>query len=122
MPPEYPQWRIDIILNDYGDGPMGQGDAVEIAYGSTEYIRDVGDGTAENPQISPQPVGFTHPNLHRRIAKDQLSVYQTDGEDGRAVEAIARTYTLGIHGTNSYRTTTVTYRDEEDRDALYEIP
>lgn len=61
---------------------MGQGPAVPIVPGSIEADRD--------------EVGFTHPNLHRRIDTQEPRKYQ-----------------LGIYGLDSYRSTEINLHDEE---------
>ena len=58
-------------------------------------------------------LGFTHPNLHRRIDA------QDPPEGSKEVQP--RKYTLGVYdGINSYRTTQIFYHDEES--TTCEIP
>lgn len=58
-------------------------------------------------------LGFTHPNLHRRVDP------QESAEGSK--EVAPRKYTLGVYdGINSYRTTEITYHDEES--TTCEIP
>lgn len=42
-------------------------------------------------------IGITNPNLHRRVESDPAS---------------GQTYSIGIYGTHSYRTTTTSLHDE----------
>ena len=75
---------------------MGQGPAVLAS--EDDLIRD--------------EVGFTHPNLHRRIDPQEPSA------DSK--EYHPRDYSLGIYSVNSHRTTESHYHDEETD--LDEIP
>lgn len=56
-------------------------------------------------------IGYTNPNLHRRVDPQQ----PTDPDKVKP-----DSYQLGIYGTNSYRTTTTYYHDEES--TTCEIP
>ena len=71
----------------------GQGPAVPIKSKSIEKKRD--------------KTGYTHPNLHRRIAKESADPKGAD-------------YELGIYGVDSYRTTRWNMHDEESTTS--EIP
>lgn len=55
---------------------------------------------ADDSDISHDDVGFTHPNLHRRIYTPP------DATDNK-------TYKIGIFGVDSYRTTETYIHDEE---------
>lgn len=68
--------------------------------------------TAAQIQLD-EGLGFTNPNLHRRI-KPQAEA--TVGE----YEYTGRTYQLMVQGKNSYRTTTMHVHDEESTTS--EIP
>ena len=76
--------------------------------------------TAEGVAITPltteeqakDDLGFTHPNLHRRVDVQQPT-------DPR--EVAPRKYTVGVYDKiNSYRTTEISYHDEES--TTCEIP
>ena len=56
-----------------------------------------------------QDVGFTHPNLHRRIVRQD----PPETENPLNKELAPREYTLQIHGVDSYRTTEIFVHDEE---------
>lgn len=71
--------------------PIGQGPAV----------------AADAEALAKDAVGYTHPNLHRRISTP------TEGTNNHH-------YELGIYGTDSYRTTEVILHDEESTTS--EIP
>lgn len=58
---------------------------------------------ASNEDLQRDEVGFTHPNLHRRI--------DPHAEEG---EYFPRQYDLSINGTDSYRLTENFLRDEND--------
>lgn len=58
--------------------------------------------------------GYTHPNLHRRI--DPHTIH----DDKNHMELKPRQYTLGILGTNSYRTTEMFTHDEDSETS--EVP
>ena len=55
-------------------------------------------------------LGVTNPNLHRRIDLG-------DPPDG---EIEPRSYSLGIYGSHSYRTTTIVLHDEDSEE--FEVP
>lgn len=59
-----------------------------------------------------EDLGVTNPNLHRRV---ELHDPPT-GSD----EVAPRQYSLGIYGTHSYRTTTISYHDEDSETS--EVP
>lgn len=76
--------------------------------------------TAEGIAVTPltpeeqakDDLGFTHPNLHRRIDPQP----PTDPREVRE-----RSYTIGVYDKlNSYRTTEISYHDEES--TTCEIP
>lgn len=58
--------------------------------------------------------GYTHPNLHRRI--DPHTIH----DDKDHMELKPRHYTIGILGTNSYRTTEMFTHDEDSETS--EVP
>lgn len=58
-------------------------------------------------------LGFTHPNLHRRI--------NSPGTKDLNSGILDKKYNLGIYGNDSYRTTRTVTHDEDDFD-LSEIP
>ena len=66
---------------------------------------------AEDEDISKDNLGYTHPNLHRRLDIQQ----PTDPK-----ELLPREYQVGIYGRDSYRTTTIYMHDEDDE--YNEIP
>lgn len=75
----------------------------------------VGQGRAvlaSQDDLKRDEVGFTHPNLHRRIDPQQLTI---DSQ-----EYHPRDYSIGISSVNSYRTTTIHHHDEETEED--EIP
>ena len=53
--------------------------------------------------------GFTNPNLHRRVDPQPPE----EGSD----ELAPREYSLGLYGSNSYRTTTITTHSESATDS-----
>ena len=57
-------------------------------------------------------IGFTHPNLHRRLDIQPLEAISS--------EQLPREYTIGIAELDSYRATTFNYHDEDSEDV--EIP
>ena len=63
----------------------------------SKIIPHIGQGPAKeatSEDLNRDELGFTHPNLHRRIQKDKK-------------------YKLGIYGYDSYRTTEIVVHDEE---------
>jgi len=58
--------------------------------------------------------GYTHPNLHRRI--DPHTIH----DDKDHMELKPRQYTIGVLGTNSYRTTEMFTHDEDSETS--EVP
>ncbi len=73
-------------------------------------IPKMGQGPAretDEDDIKRDELGFTHPNLHRRIYT------QPDCTANHK-------YSIGIYGYNSYRTTEIITHDEESTDS--EIP
>lgn len=74
----------DIIFPKMGQGPA-------VVASDDDLIRD--------------EVGYTHPNLHRRIDP------QLPDDDSK--EYHPRDYDLGIYSVNSHRTTTIHYHDED---------
>lgn len=73
-------------------------------------IPQIGQGPAKEVKLDDlerDKLGFTHPNLHRRIFR------YPEGSGNRK-------YKLGIYGYNSYRTTEIITHDEESTTS--EIP
>lgn len=62
---------------------------------------------ANSDDIERDKVGFTHPNLHRRV---DPKVPDND------VEVESKKYSIGIYSLNSYRTTEKIIHDEESED------
>lgn len=68
---------------------------------------------ADDEALEKDQIGFTNPNLHRRI--DPQIPTATSGE------VAPREYIIGVYdGLNSYRTETIHYHDEESTTS--EIP
>lgn len=68
----------------------------------------VGQGPAviaSAEDLQKEEIGFTHPNLHRRIDP------QAPAEGSEELKP--RDYKLGIYGVNSYRTTAIHCQDDE---------
>ena len=90
------------------------------------------DGTIVDPLAfkKDQEIGFTNPNLHRRIVTQDPPAPEDpnyDPDDPESVdrsylnkEVAPREYDLGIQGVHSYRTTTLVVHDEES--TTTEIP
>lgn len=76
-----------------------------MSQGPGHFIPDSGE------EMDKDQLGFTNPNLHRRIDPQPYFL------DGRSVE---NSYTISIYGHNSYRTTSVPLHDEES--TTCEIP
>lgn len=75
----------------------------------------VGQGPAaiaSEEDLKKDKLGYTHPNLHRRVDPQQPA------EDSGEVSP--RDYRLGIYSVNSYRTTRVNTHDEESSES--EVP
>ena len=67
---------------------------------------------ADEDELEKDGIGFTHPNLHRRIDPQQPE------EDSGELQP--RSYTVNIYGGDSYRTTTIYVHDEDSETS--EIP
>lgn len=67
---------------------------------------------ADDESLAKDDLGFTHPNLHRRV-----DASEPNPESG---EVSPREYSFGIYGVDSYRTTKVNTHDEES--TTCEIP
>lgn len=79
--------------------------------GSYLYPR-VGQGPARpatEEELAKDTLGFTNPNLHRRIDPHDPPIV----EDPKAQELKPRDYELTIQHLHSYRTTTINSHDEE---------
>lgn len=71
----------------------------------------VGQGIAREAtaaDIQKDDVGFTHPNLHRRITTDPL--LEPEG-------VLSKSYELEIQGLDSYRAVHTSYHNEEETNA-----
>lgn len=89
--------------------PTAQGPATKIESGSDEEKKD-------------QQTGYTNPNLHRRIVEgeDVSSDDKSFELSGYSGSSLSLSYKLGVHGTNSYRTTEYVVHDEDSTTS--EIP
>lgn len=84
----------------------------EDSEGHSHLYPRVGQGparpaTAED--LARDELGFTGPNLHRRVDPQQPPV----ADDPRNQEALPRSYDLTIQNVHSYRTTHINTHDEE---------
>lgn len=70
--------------------------------------------TLTDEDIKRDEHGYTHPNLHRRI--DPHTIH----DDNDHMELKPRQYTIGVLGTNSYRTTEMFTHDEDSETS--EVP
>lgn len=70
--------------------------------------------TLTDEDIKRDEHGYTHPNLHRRI--DPHTIH----DDKDHMELKPRQYTIGVLGTNSYRTTEMFTHDEDSETS--EVP
>lgn len=70
---------------------------------------------ASEEDIERDELGFTNPNLHRRIA-DPTEETLIQADDERNQELETRTYQVSIMNVNSYRTTHVNTHDEDSID------
>lgn len=64
---------------------------------------------ATEEDLERDELGFTNPNLHRRVDPQDPPT----ADDPRNQEIAPRDYTLGIQNVHSYRTTTINVHDEE---------
>lgn len=71
---------------------------------------------ADEDDLARDALGFTNPNLHRRIDPHDPPV----AEDPLNQEALPRSYNLQIQNVHSYRTTHINTHDEES--VTSEIP
>lgn len=82
------------------------GELVELPEASEKFV-NMAQGPAvpaDDNALDKDRVGFTHPNLHRRVKGDR-----TIGDS----EHLPREYSLSIRGVDSYRTTESFIHDEE---------
>ena len=70
--------------------------------------------TLTDEDIKRDEHGYTHPNIHRRI--DPHTIH----DDKDHMELKPRQYTIGVLGTNSYRTTEMFTHDEDSETS--EVP
>lgn len=87
-----------------------------MAERETEFPKTSQQGTAtlltEEDQAR-DDLGFTNPNLHRRI--------DPQGPPEDSEEKLPRDYILAVKSVYSYRQTTINYHDEDD-DSRSEVP
>lgn len=88
-------WGCECVM-PINNPKIGQGPAIEL--------------TAED-RYKDDKIGFTNPNLHRRVDPRIPS---------NSYETSPRGYNIGIYGLESYRTTTVHLYDEASEES--EIP
>ena len=67
---------------------------------------------ADEDDLARDALGFTNPNLHRRIDPKQPPV----ADDPRNQEKYPRDYLLSLQNVHSYRTTIINAHDEESID------
>lgn len=72
---------------------------------SDSLVRDTSARLADEDDLKRDELGYTHPNLHRRIDPQAPDTDNTG-------EIAPRDYQLGILGVNSYRTTTKHFHDD----------
>jgi hypothetical protein len=73
-----------------------------------------GPATLASPEdLARDALGFTNPNLHRRVEPHDPPT----AEDPRNQEVAPRGYQLNIQGVHSYRTTTINVHNE---DSIYD--
>lgn len=79
----------------------------QCADGESRVLEDVGQGPAKlasEEELKKDEVGFTNPNLHRRIDPAERDLPETE----------PREYKLTIQSVNSYRTTQIITHDEDN--------
>lgn len=80
---------------------------------------EIGQGPgrlANEEDLARDELGFTHPNLHRRVYPKDPPI----ADDSRNQELLPRSYDLQIQNVHSYRTTSINTHDEESIDV--EVP
>lgn len=83
---------------------------VKYGQGPAQPVVD-SSGTVVDPfEKQLDDLGFTNPNLHRRL----------DIRDPELPQVAPNTYEFGIYGLNSYRTKKINYHDEDSE--ISEIP
>lgn len=112
------QGNIDRVVrrSDFEDRPSGY---YEDSDGQEHKYPRAGQGPArlaDESDLERDALGFTHPNLHRRV--DPQDPDTADSEYNQ--EKYPRGYQLMIQNVHSYRTTTINAHDEESIDS--EIP
>ena len=98
----------DFLNKDYVDSE-----------GKTKVYPKTGQGLAypaSDKDLKRDELGFTHPNLHRRIDPKPI----LEAKDKRNKEYKEKEYKLNIMNVHSYRTTIPTVHDEETE--IDEIP
>lgn len=69
-------------------------------------------GTKDPNGLARDELGFTHPNLHRRI----------EAQDRKLPEEMPRQYEFGIYGTDSHQVRKKIFHDEESREHHKDTP
>lgn len=80
--------------------------------GTDVFVQPDTSSLADEDALEKDEIGYTHPNLHRRIDPQEPSP-----DSG---EVAPREYRLNIYGKNSYRTTVINTHDEDSETS--EIP
>lgn len=83
--------------------------------GTSKVYPQIGQGPARlanAAELARDELGFTNPNLHRRIDPQDPPA----ADDDRNQEVAPRDYDLKIQNVHSYRTTTINVHDEESID------
>lgn len=112
------QGNIDRVVrrSDFEDRPSGY---YEDSEGVEHKYPRVGQGPAKvasDEDLQRDELGFTNPNLHRRIDPQEPEIADSILNQ----EKLPRGYQLTIQNVHSYRTTTINAHDEESIDS--EIP
>lgn len=87
----------------------------EDSQGVTHSYPVMGQGPAElatEDDLERDELGFTNPNLHRRVEPHDPPI----ADDPRNQEIAPRSYQLNIQGVRSYRTTQINVHNEESID------
>lgn len=87
----------------------------EDSQGNEHQYPMIGQGPAklaDADDLARDALGFTNPNLHRRVDPKEPPI----AEDPRNQEVAPREYQLNIQGLRSYRTTTINVHNEESID------
>ena len=87
----------------------------EDSTGQSHQYPVMGQGPAtpaSEEDLARDELGFTNPNLHRRIDPQEPPV----ADDPRNQEVAPRSYQLDVQNVHSYRTTTINVHDEDSTD------